>query len=200
MKRFDCLKAWRRMKDALVVSSAGAMTLEWNTIHPSDGNFRVRTLGAVLVHRSRHGTGTAASQSCRSRRRWFVVDESMFAADDRAHEAQQSCSHRFRQRSLRSVRQQENRHRCGRGLRRHRARRGDQEILIGQKPLKSSRQRRPRNEWRRALFHRRQSHHRKNPVPPFPIDEVENKYRFIRHIEKTEKIEIFSTNLPASYV
>ena len=22
-------------------------------------------------------------------------------------------------------------------------------------------------------------------VPPFPIDEVENKYRFIRHIEKT---------------
>jgi hypothetical protein len=37
-------------------------------------------------------------------------------------------------------------------------------------------------------------------VPPFPIDEVENKYRFIRHIEKTEQIEIFRTNLPASYV
>jgi hypothetical protein len=37
-------------------------------------------------------------------------------------------------------------------------------------------------------------------VPPFPIDEVENKYRFIRYIEKSEKIEIFRTNLPASYV
>jgi sulfopyruvate decarboxylase subunit beta len=39
----------------------------------------------------------------------------------------------------------------------------------------------------------------RNAVPPFPIDEVENKYRFIRHIENTEKIEIFKTNLPASY-
>jgi hypothetical protein len=36
-------------------------------------------------------------------------------------------------------------------------------------------------------------------VPPYPIDEVENKYRFIRYVEKTEKIEIFKTNLPASY-
>ena len=37
-------------------------------------------------------------------------------------------------------------------------------------------------------------------VSPYPIDEVENKYRFIRHVEKTEKIEIIKTNLPASYV
>ena len=37
-------------------------------------------------------------------------------------------------------------------------------------------------------------------VPPYPVDEVENKYRFIRYIEKTEQIEILKTNLPASYV
>jgi len=36
-------------------------------------------------------------------------------------------------------------------------------------------------------------------VPPYPIDEVENKYRFIRHVEKTEKISILKTQLPASY-
>ena len=36
-------------------------------------------------------------------------------------------------------------------------------------------------------------------VPPYPVDEVENKYRFIRHVEKTEKIEIIKTSLPASY-
>ena len=36
-------------------------------------------------------------------------------------------------------------------------------------------------------------------VPPYPIDEVENKYRFLRHVEKTEGIEIFRSNLPASY-
>ena len=36
-------------------------------------------------------------------------------------------------------------------------------------------------------------------VPPYPVDEVENKYRFIRHVEITEKIEILRMNLPASY-
>jgi hypothetical protein len=36
-------------------------------------------------------------------------------------------------------------------------------------------------------------------VPPYPIDEVENKYRFIRHVEKSEQMEILRTNLPASY-
>ena len=37
-------------------------------------------------------------------------------------------------------------------------------------------------------------------VPPYPIDEVENKYRFIRYVEKTEKIAILRTNLPAATV
>ena len=37
-------------------------------------------------------------------------------------------------------------------------------------------------------------------VKPYPLDEVENKYRFIRYIERTEQVEILKTNLPASYV
>src|SRR5215467_5048909 len=46
MKRFDCLKALAALAgDALVVSSAGATTLEWHALRPSDANFRVRTLG-----------------------------------------------------------------------------------------------------------------------------------------------------------
>ncbi len=46
MKRFDCLQVVATAaQDALVVSSAGAVTLEWHTLRPSDGNFRVRTLG-----------------------------------------------------------------------------------------------------------------------------------------------------------
>jgi hypothetical protein len=36
-------------------------------------------------------------------------------------------------------------------------------------------------------------------VGPYPIDEVENKYRFIRYVEKSAKIEILKNNLPASY-
>jgi sulfopyruvate decarboxylase subunit beta len=46
MKRYDCLKAVAAVAgEALVVSSAGAMTLEWNALRPHEGNFRVRTLG-----------------------------------------------------------------------------------------------------------------------------------------------------------
>src|SRR2546429_9356077 len=46
MKRFDCLQTIvAEAGDALVVSSAGATTLEWHALRPSDGNFRVRTLG-----------------------------------------------------------------------------------------------------------------------------------------------------------
>jgi sulfopyruvate decarboxylase subunit beta len=36
-------------------------------------------------------------------------------------------------------------------------------------------------------------------VPPYPVDEVENKYRFIRYVERTEKLSILKGNLPASY-
>jgi len=36
-------------------------------------------------------------------------------------------------------------------------------------------------------------------VPPYPVDEVENKYRFIRYVERTEKLAILKGNLPASY-
>src|SRR6478672_12525771 len=46
MKRFDCLGMIAKgATDTLVVTSAGAVTLEWNALRPSDGNFRVRTLG-----------------------------------------------------------------------------------------------------------------------------------------------------------
>jgi hypothetical protein len=42
----------------------------------------------------------------------------------------------------------------------------------------------------RRLFRWRQGDDGRTEVAPYPIDEVENKYRFIRHVEKTEKIEI----------
>ena len=37
-------------------------------------------------------------------------------------------------------------------------------------------------------------------VPPVPVDEVENKYRFIRYIERTEGISILSRPQPASQI
>jgi len=48
MKRIDCLRVLADLAgDALVVSGAGANTVEWNACRPSDGNFRVRTMGLV---------------------------------------------------------------------------------------------------------------------------------------------------------
>jgi thiamine pyrophosphate-dependent acetolactate synthase large subunit-like protein len=36
-------------------------------------------------------------------------------------------------------------------------------------------------------------------VAPYPVDEVENKYRFVRYVERTERLAILKVNLPASY-
>jgi thiamine pyrophosphate-dependent acetolactate synthase large subunit-like protein len=48
MKRFDCLKiAAEEFPDALVVTTVGGAAAEWNSIRPGDGNLRCRTLGLV---------------------------------------------------------------------------------------------------------------------------------------------------------
>ena len=48
MKRIDCLKiAAEEIGDALVISTVGGASAEWNSIRPGDGNFRCRTLGLV---------------------------------------------------------------------------------------------------------------------------------------------------------
>jgi sulfopyruvate decarboxylase subunit beta len=58
MKRIDCLKAIAgKVGDALVVGSAGGATVEWYDLHPSEGNFRSRTLGLA----SSIGLGIALS-------------------------------------------------------------------------------------------------------------------------------------------
>ena len=46
MKRIDCIKAIAgKVGDALVVTGAGGATVEWYHFHPSEGNIRSRTLG-----------------------------------------------------------------------------------------------------------------------------------------------------------
>jgi thiamine pyrophosphate-dependent acetolactate synthase large subunit-like protein len=48
MKRYDCLKmVAEEMSDALVVTTVGGAAAEWNTIRPGDGSLRCRTLGLV---------------------------------------------------------------------------------------------------------------------------------------------------------
>lgn len=46
MRRIDCLRAIAgKIGNALVVGTAGGATVEWYHLHPSEGNFRSRTLG-----------------------------------------------------------------------------------------------------------------------------------------------------------
>jgi sulfopyruvate decarboxylase subunit beta len=46
VKRYDCLQSIAGLVgDAIAVSSAGGVTLEWSNLRPGDANLRVRTLG-----------------------------------------------------------------------------------------------------------------------------------------------------------
>ena len=201
MKRYDCLRALAaQVKDALVVSSAGAMTLEWNSLHPSDGNFRVRTLGLCssialgmalgLPQRkvvALDGDGSLLMNLCSlptiARMRPGNLVHIVF--DNEVYEASGS----------------------------KKTATGTGTDLVGMAyaaGIKNSQWVKTVDEFAKATaaalrgselcFIGAKVSTERTAVPPFPIDEVENKYRFMRHIEKSENIEIFKSNLPASYV
>jgi sulfopyruvate decarboxylase subunit beta len=68
MKRFECLKAISdKVGDALVVTSAGGATSDWYNLRPGDWNIRSRTLGLA----SSIGLGLALSLP---RRKVIVLD------------------------------------------------------------------------------------------------------------------------------
>jgi thiamine pyrophosphate-dependent acetolactate synthase large subunit-like protein len=186
--------------DALVVSSAGATTVEWNALRPSDGNFRVRTLGLCssialgmalgLPHRriiALDGDGSLLMNLCSlptiarmgpKNLLHVVFDNEVYEASGSKKTATASGT------DLVEIA-------CAAGIEKARwansleefaqavseALKGDGPDFIGAKVTTE-----------------------RTEVPPYPLDEVENKYRFVRYVEKTENIEIFKTSLPASYV
>lgn len=200
MKRFDCLKmVASQAGDSLVVSSAGAMTLEWNALRPSDGNFRVRTLGLCssialgmavgLPHRkiiALDGDGSLLMNLCSlptiARMRPKNLMHIVF--DNEVYEASGS------KRTATG---------CGTDL----------VGIAAAAGISNSRWAKSIDEFTEAVgeaikgsdvyFIGVKVTTERTQVPPYPVDEVENKYRFIRHVEKTEKIEILKTGLPASY-
>ena len=187
-------------KDALVVSSAGAMTLEWNALHPGDGNFRVRTLGLCssialgmalgLPHRkiiALDGDGSLLMNLCSlptmARMRPNNLLHIVF--DNEVYEASGSKKTATA---------------CGTDL-----------VGVARAAgIKNAEWANNLSDFREAVstgiakselsFIGAKVTTERTDVAPYPIDEVENKYRFIRYVEKTEQIEILKTNLPASYV
>lgn len=200
MKRFDCLKALAPLiSDALTVSSAGAMTLEWNSLRPSDGNFRVRTLGLCssialgmalgLPHRkivALDGDGSLLMNLCslatiaRMQPKnlvHIVFDNEVYEASGSKKTATAAGTDLVgvaRAAGVKNASWANSLDQFGKTIRS--ALSSGELFFIGAKVTTE-----------------------RVEVPPYPIDEVENKYRFIRHVEKAEKIEILKTNLPASY-
>lgn len=201
MKRFDCLKlVAAEAKDALVVSSAGAMTLEWNALRPGDGNFRVRTLGLCssialgmalgLPNRkiiALDGDGSLLMNLCSlpTIARMHPSNLVHIVFDNEVYEASGSKKTATA---------------CGTDL-----------VGVARAAgIKNSGWANNLSEFGRAILAGMTTNEltfigakvttERTEVSPYPLDEVENKYRFIRHVERTEQVEILKKNLPASYV
>lgn len=200
MKRFDCLKALADViGDALVVSSAGAMTLEWNSLHPSDGNFRVRTLGlcssialgvALGLPQRRvvalDGDGSLLMNLCslptiaRMKPKnllHIVFDNEVYEASGSKKTATGAGTDLVgvaRAAGIKNALWANSLEEFAKSV--AAALGGDELYFIGAKVTTE-----------------------RSEVAPYPIDEIENKYRFIRHVEKSEQIQILKSNLPASY-
>ena len=200
MKRFDCLKALATVADdALVVSSAGAMTLEWNSLHPSDGNFRVRTLGLCssialgmalglpgrkIVALDGDGSLLMNLSSLPTIARMAPKNLVHIVFDNEVYEASGSKQTA-----------------TGAGT--------DLVGIARAAGIKNGLWANSLDDFAKAItasmsrdelsFIGAKVTTERTEVSPYPIDEVENKYRFVRHVEKTEKIAILTTQLPASY-
>jgi sulfopyruvate decarboxylase subunit beta len=200
LKRFDCLKAIAaKATDALVVTSAGAVTLEWHALRPSDGNFRVRTLGLcssialgmALGLRQRKvialdGDGSLLMNLCslptiaRMQPKnlvHIVFDNEVYEASGNKKTATAAGADLVGMARAAGIRQ---------ALWTYSV---DEFTEVATDALNGH----------ELFFIGAKVTTERVEVPPYPMDEVENKYRFIRHVEKTEKIDILKTNLPASY-
>ena len=200
MKRFNCLRTIAVVAaDALVVTSAGAVTLEWNALRPGDGNFRVRTLGLCssialgialgLPHRkviALDGDGSLLMNLCslptlaRMQPKnlvHIVFDNGVYEASGSKKTATATGTDLVGMGLAAGITHARWAHSDDEfGAVVTEALNGQELFFIGAKVTTERTQ-----------------------VPPYPIDEVENKYRFIRHVERTENVAILKTNLPASY-
>ncbi len=201
MKRIDCLRALAEVAgNALVVTSAGANTVEWNACRPSDGNIRSRTLGltcsialgmALGLPKRRvialDGDGSLLMNLCAlptiakknpPNLLHIVFDNEAYESSG---EIKTATSHgtdlvgMARSAGINNAVLVQSVEEFKRAA--AEALKGNVLTLIGAKV-----------ELSRA------------EVPPLAMDEVESKYRFIRHVENTEGIQILRMPMPASFL
>jgi sulfopyruvate decarboxylase subunit beta len=200
MQRFDCLKKVAQVAgDALVVSSAGAVTLEWNTLRPGDGNFRVRTLGLCssialgmalgmpnrrIIALDGDGSLLMNLSSLPTIARMKPKNLLHIVFDNEVYEASGSKKTA-----------------TGTGtdlVGLARAAGIESAVWAGSVDAFAQAAEKAMKADATSFIGVKVGTERAS-VAPYPIDEVENKYRFIRYVEKSAHIEILNTNLPASY-
>jgi thiamine pyrophosphate-dependent acetolactate synthase large subunit-like protein len=201
MKRFECLQAIKPLiKEELFVTSAGGATSEWCAIHKTDSNLQVKTLGLC----SSIGLGLAVALPGR---KVFVFDGDgalwmnfgslatiglrqpknliHICWDNREYESSggeptvSKAGHINFADAARAA-----------GIQSSRAVESLHELIAAVRFALD--QDGPHFIWARIEPGRAE-------VPPLAVDELENKYRFIRYIEKSEGTEILRMPLPASY-
>ena len=202
MKRFECLQAIALLiKDELFITTAGGATAEWNAVRPSDGNLQVKTLGLC----SSIGLGLALALP---KRKVFVFDGDGALwmnlgslATIGLHQPKNLIHICWDNKQYESS-----------GGEPTAATAGNLDFAgVAQNAgIKSSRAASTVDELKAAVSHAL-SHDGphfiwakieagRSEAPPLKYDELENKYRFVRHIEDTEGINILRVPMPASYL
>jgi thiamine pyrophosphate-dependent acetolactate synthase large subunit-like protein len=201
MKRYECFQAIAPLiRDELFVTTAGGATSEWSALRPGAGNLQVKTLGLC----SSIGLGLAIAVP---RRKVFVFDGDGALwmnlgslATIALHQPKNLIHICWDNREYESSGGEPTVSRAGRinfselaraaGIQSSRSAETVQEII---------------EAVRRALDHDgphfiwARIEPGRTEVPPFPYDELENKYRFIRYVENNEGISILRNPLPRSY-
>ena len=201
MRRYECFQAIAPLiDDELFVTTAGGATSEWSAVRPGDGNLQVKTLGLC----SSIGLGLALAVP---RRRVFVFDGDGALwmnfgslATIALHQPKNLIHICWDNREYESSGGEPTVSRAGKIDFADVARAAGIQSSCSVETVKELVE-----AVRRALDHDgphfiwARIEPGRTEVPPPPCDELENKYRFIRHVEKIEGIAVLKTPLPHSY-
>ncbi len=200
MKRWDALMAIKDLVgDAFVVTTAGGATAEWHAIHPSDGNLQAKTLGLC----SSIGLGLAIGQPDRKvivldgdGALWMNLSSLGTIGWKQPRNLIHICLDNGVYESSGGTPTASSAHLNFAGV----ARAAGIESAVEASTVEAFARavdRALRTDGPHFIWCRIEPG--RTLVPPFPYDEIENKYRFIRFIEQTTGKTILQQPLPHSY-
>ncbi len=200
MKRTDALTAIKDLVgDALVVTTAGAATAEWHALHPSDGNLQAKTLGLC----SSIGLGLAIGQPDRrvivldgDGALWMNLSTLGTIGWKQPRNLVHICMDNGVYESSGGTPTASSANLNFAGLARAAGVESSAEASTVP-DFAGAVERALRTDGPHFIWCR--IDHTRSDVAPFPYDEVENKYRFLRFVERTTGKTILAQPQPGSY-